>query len=194
MRFSFPINLPMRHTLKHKSQFRFYLRPFAHPVLPCVLILSLDINSLFHFEKSDLKKDTNHLCSFSLLSSKGKLINIHRDFKPTIWNKVYSAFANSCPLQTNTFLFSIIHSHQAQLSSNKFQSCYARFARIISRMGYPHEVTFKVKLAIIKTPYTHTHICMCFYIISVAYTCRIIFYMKRFTMFYHIPHKDGMPM
>ncbi len=32
----------------------------------------------------------------------------------------YSAFANSCPLQTDTFLFPLIHSHNAILSSNKF--------------------------------------------------------------------------
>ncbi len=35
-------------------------------------------------------------------------------FHPT-----YSAFANSCPLQTDTFLFSLIHSHNVLLSSNK---------------------------------------------------------------------------
>ncbi len=33
---------------------------------------------------------------------------------------VYSAFANSCPLQTDTFLFPFIHSHNVILSSNKF--------------------------------------------------------------------------
>ncbi len=33
---------------------------------------------------------------------------------------VYSAFANSCPLQTDPFLFPLIHSHNALLSSNKF--------------------------------------------------------------------------
>ncbi len=33
---------------------------------------------------------------------------------------MYSAFANSCPLQTDTFLFSLIHSHNVILSSNKF--------------------------------------------------------------------------
>ncbi len=32
----------------------------------------------------------------------------------------YSAFANSCPLQTDTFLFPLIHSHHVLLSSNKF--------------------------------------------------------------------------
>ncbi len=32
----------------------------------------------------------------------------------------YSAFANSCPLQTDTFLFPLIHSHTVVLSSNKF--------------------------------------------------------------------------
>ncbi len=34
--------------------------------------------------------------------------------------KDYSAFANSCPLQTATFLFPLIHSHNVILSSNKF--------------------------------------------------------------------------
>ncbi len=33
---------------------------------------------------------------------------------------LYSAFANSCPLQTDTFLFALIHSHNFILSSNKF--------------------------------------------------------------------------
>ncbi len=33
---------------------------------------------------------------------------------------IYSAFANSCPLQTDTFLFPLIHSHDVILSSNKF--------------------------------------------------------------------------
>ncbi len=33
---------------------------------------------------------------------------------------MYSAFANSCPLQTDTFLFPLIHSHKVVLSSNKF--------------------------------------------------------------------------
>ncbi len=32
----------------------------------------------------------------------------------------YSAFANSCPLQTDTFLFPLIHSHNVLPSSNKF--------------------------------------------------------------------------
>ncbi len=39
-------------------------------------------------------------------------------------------------------------------------------------MGYPHEVTFKVKLAIIQTRVFYTkkeHIDMCSYIISVVY-------------------------
>ncbi len=34
--------------------------------------------------------------------------------------KQYSAFANSCPLQTDTFLFPLIHSHNVLPSSNKF--------------------------------------------------------------------------
>ncbi len=34
--------------------------------------------------------------------------------------QVYSAFANSCPLQTDPFLFPVIHSHNVILSSNKF--------------------------------------------------------------------------
>ncbi len=33
---------------------------------------------------------------------------------------IYCAFANSCPLQTDTFLLPLIHSHNAILSSNKF--------------------------------------------------------------------------
>ncbi len=35
-------------------------------------------------------------------------------------SRVYSAFANSCPLQTGTFLFPLIHNHNVILSSNKF--------------------------------------------------------------------------
>ncbi len=34
--------------------------------------------------------------------------------------QTYSAFANSCPMQTDTFLFPLIHSHNVILSSNKF--------------------------------------------------------------------------
>ncbi len=33
---------------------------------------------------------------------------------------IYSAFANSCPLQTDPFHFPLIQSHNALLSSNKF--------------------------------------------------------------------------
>ncbi len=33
-------------------------------------------------------------------------------------DRTYSAFANSCPLQTDAFLFPLIHSHNALLSSN----------------------------------------------------------------------------
>ncbi len=33
---------------------------------------------------------------------------------------LYSAFANSCPLQTDTFLFPLIHRHNVTPSSNKF--------------------------------------------------------------------------
>ncbi len=33
---------------------------------------------------------------------------------------IYSAFANSCPLKTHTFLFPLIHSHNILLSSNNF--------------------------------------------------------------------------
>ncbi len=32
----------------------------------------------------------------------------------------YSAFANSCPLQIDTFVFPLIHSHHIVLSFNKF--------------------------------------------------------------------------
>ncbi len=37
-----------------------------------------------------------------------------------IYLYIYSAFANSCPLQTDTLLFPIIHNHNVLLSSNKF--------------------------------------------------------------------------
>ncbi len=42
--------------------------------------------------------------------------------KNCLFNRVqeYSAFANSCPLQTDTFLFPLIHSHNVIFSSNKF--------------------------------------------------------------------------
>ncbi len=45
-------------------------------------------------------------------------INNHVDMTETS-ELVYSAFANSCPLQTDTFLFPLIHSHNVLLSSNK---------------------------------------------------------------------------
>ncbi len=38
----------------------------------------------------------------------------------SISSHLYSTFANSCPLQTDPFLFPLIHSHNALLSSNKF--------------------------------------------------------------------------
>ncbi len=41
----------------------------------------------------------------------------------------YSAFANSCPLQTDTFLFPLIHSHNVKFASNKFQQCNERLGR-----------------------------------------------------------------
>ncbi len=37
----------------------------------------------------------------------------------------YSVFANRCPLQTDTILFSIIQSHHIQLSQTK--SCYETY-------------------------------------------------------------------
>ncbi len=64
---------------------------------------------------------------------------------------LYSAFANSCPLQTDTFRFSLIQSRHILLSSNKFCKCNERLGRLIPCMGYPHKVTCKVKLAIIQT-------------------------------------------
>ncbi len=77
---------------------------------------------------------------------------------------LYSAFANSCPLQTDAFLFPLIHSHNVLLSSNQFKYCNERLGRQIPGMEYPHEVTFKVKLAIIQTRVfshlkgTHIHV------------------------------------
>ncbi len=41
----------------------------------------------------------------------------------------YSAFANSCPLQTDPFLFPLVHSHNVLLSSNKFYQCNERLGR-----------------------------------------------------------------
>ncbi len=40
--------------------------------------------------------------------------------QPSGKSLMYSAFANSCPLQTDTFLFPLIHSHNVPLSSNSF--------------------------------------------------------------------------
>ncbi len=37
-----------------------------------------------------------------------------------ILQTIYSAFANSCPMQTDTFLFPRIYSHNVILSSNEF--------------------------------------------------------------------------
>ncbi len=44
------------------------------------------------------------------------------NFRPNMvfFGNLYSAFANSCPLQTDTFLFPLIHSHKVLPSSNKF--------------------------------------------------------------------------
>ncbi len=85
---------------------------------------------------------------------------------------LYSAFANSCTLQSDTFLFPLIHSHHVLLSPNKFQLCNEWLGRSIPCMGCPYEVTFKVKLAIIQTRFFHTkkeHIFMCSYMISAVY-------------------------
>ncbi len=43
-----------------------------------------------------------------------------RAFQTKHGSIMYSAFANSCPLQTDTFLFPLIHSHNLKFSSNKF--------------------------------------------------------------------------
>ncbi len=62
-------------------------------------------------------------------------------------------------------------------------------------MGYPHEVTFKVKLAIIQTLFFHIkkeHIYMCSYIKLAVYMCCIISCLRGFALFYHIPHTYGM--
>ncbi len=42
------------------------------------------------------------------------------DIAMSVGIPIYSAFANSCPLQIDTFLFPLIHSHNVLLSSNKF--------------------------------------------------------------------------
>ncbi len=42
-----------------------------------------------------------------------------RKGKPQL-HAMYSAFANSCPLQTDTFRSPLVHSHNVLLSSNKF--------------------------------------------------------------------------
>ncbi len=64
-------------------------------------------------------------------------------------------------------------------------------------MGYPQKATFKVKLVIIETRVFHTkkeHIYMGSYGMSVVYLCRTIPCLKGFTLFHHIPQKDGMHM
>ncbi len=70
-------------------------------------------------------------------------------------------FGNVCSLMSSVIrhisFFSINYSHHVQLSSNKFQSCHERLARLKPRMGYPHKVTFKIKLAIIKTQVSFSH-------------------------------------
>ncbi len=43
-----------------------------------------------------------------------------RKCRRTECNREYSAFANSCPLQTDTFRFPLIQSRHVLLSSNKF--------------------------------------------------------------------------
>ncbi len=49
----------------------------------------------------------------------------------------YSPFANSCPLQTDTFLYPLIHSHNVILSSNKFNSLMKDWADKCHVWGTP---------------------------------------------------------
>ncbi len=85
--------------------------------------------------------------------------------------KMYSVFANSDPLQTDTFRFSIFHSHHIQLSSNKFQSGYAILARQQPRMGHPlARSSTKGNFTIIKTLFFTIQNSIYIYI----YICRIL--------------------
>ncbi len=76
-------------------------------------------------------------CFYYFASCRGNIVKltvsradgIHSLKFPVAHNSLYSAFAKPCPLQTDTFLFSIIYNHLVKLSSNKFQSCYERLAR-----------------------------------------------------------------
>ncbi len=101
----------------------------------------------------------------------------------------YSALANPCPLQTDTFIFSIIHSQLAQKSFNP--------VIIVCPDNYPHKVTFKVKLTISKTRVFvslkwNTYRCVLSQYLW--YICRIMSCLKGFSLFYCVSHRDGMHM
>ncbi len=60
-------------------------------------------------------------------------------------------------------------------------------------MGYPHTVTFKVNLVIVKTrvflPFEGAYTWVFIEYLSYTY---VVSYHIRFTLSYHIPHTDGM--
>ncbi len=97
---------------------------------------------------------------------------------------------------THFYFHSFIATMSYSLQTN-FSSVMKDWADRYHVWGSPHEVTFKVKLAIIHTRVLHTkkeHIYMCSYMIPVVYICPIISCLKGFASFYHIPHQYGMHM
>ncbi len=67
--------------------------------------------------------------NWSRLPHTVKSVTEQHELKKNYKTHTYSAFANSCPLQTDTFLFPLIHSHNVLPSSNKFYSCNERLGR-----------------------------------------------------------------
>ncbi len=63
----------------------------------------------------------------------------------------YSAFANSCPLQTDTFLFQLFIATMSNSLQAGFNSVMIDLPHKNHAWGTPRRVIFKVKLEIINT-------------------------------------------
>ncbi len=98
---------------------------------------------------------------------------------------VYSAFANSCPLQTDTLLFPFIHSHHVK----QVLVVLRKTGTINTMYGVPPRGHLQGQTRDNSNPrFSH------YKIISVVYICHIISCLKGFTLFCHIPHTYGMHM
>ncbi len=117
----------------------------------CIAAIRLDIDRArvqnLSTRSSRTALNRSHWCSMSQTSIKPQIWILSWHLMPSklLFN---SAFANSCLLQTDTFLFPRIHSY------NIFKQVWKvkwKTGPINTMYGVPHEVTFKVKLAIIQT-------------------------------------------